>query len=80
MQITVTIPDEVAAQVRARGLTPENFVEKLIADQTTVPESGLGRKLADLERFFEEMAAYSGEVPILPVETLSRESLYRDHD
>jgi hypothetical protein len=34
MQITVTLPDEVAAQVQARGLTPERFVEKLIADET----------------------------------------------
>jgi hypothetical protein len=32
MQITVTIPDEFAEQVQARGLTPENYVEKLIDD------------------------------------------------
>lgn len=32
MRITVTIPDEAAAQVRAHGLTLESYVEKLIED------------------------------------------------
>jgi hypothetical protein len=33
MQITVNIPDEVAAQAEARGLTPESYVEGLVAQQ-----------------------------------------------
>ncbi len=33
MQITVTIPDELAAQVQARGLTLESYVERLIAEE-----------------------------------------------
>jgi hypothetical protein len=37
MQITVAIPDEFAAQVQASGLTPESFVEKLIAERIASP-------------------------------------------
>lgn len=36
MQITVTIPDDFAAQVQARGLTPERYVETLIAEQARI--------------------------------------------
>ena len=32
MQITVEIPDELAAKVQARGLTPESYVLGLIQD------------------------------------------------
>jgi hypothetical protein len=61
MQITVTIPDDFAAQVQARGLTPERYVETLIAEQARIaplPADTLTR-LADLESFFDEMAAHS---------------------
>jgi hypothetical protein len=82
MQITVTIPDEFAAQVQARGLTPESYVGKLIAEQTATPHAQPSpvTKLANLEKFFEEMAAHSDKIPLLPDEAFTRESFYQDHD
>ncbi len=82
MQITVTIPDDFAAQVKARGLTPEGYVENLIAEQAITPPFSADTvdRLADLELFFKEMAAHSDKIPILPDEALTRESFYQDHD
>jgi hypothetical protein len=82
MQITVTIPDDFAAHVRARGLTPEGYVEGLIAEQavSSPVAADSANRLADLEVFFAEMAANSDKIPILPDEALTRESFYQDHD
>jgi hypothetical protein len=82
MRITVTISDELAAQAQARGLTPESYVEKLIAEQTVAlhTQAAPRKRLADLEKFFEEMAAHSDKIPLLPGEAFTRESLYADHD
>ena len=82
MQITVTIPDDFAAQIRARGVTPERYVETLIAEQTrtTTLPADKETRLADLESFFKEMAAHSNKVPILPDEAFTRESFYPDYD
>jgi hypothetical protein len=83
MQITVTIPDDLAAQVQSRGLTPESYVEGLIAEQNSVPNNGIrARKssLEDLEASLDALTRYSDKIPSLPIEAFSRESLYQDHD
>jgi hypothetical protein len=82
MQITVTIPDELAAQAQACGLTPERYVESLIvshASSSPAP-SDTQLRLRDLDLFFQEMAAESSKIPSLPDEALNRESFYQDHD
>jgi hypothetical protein len=80
MQVSVTIPDDVAAQALASVMTPESYVQELIAARSSVPQPSIAEKLADLESFFAEITAYSGKVSALPDEAFSRESLYRDHD
>jgi hypothetical protein len=91
LQITVTIPDEVVADAQARGLTPESYVEKLIANQNLGSKShhdlasssdsiNTAQRLDDLERFFEGISAHSDKIPLLPDEAFTRESIYSDHD
>jgi hypothetical protein len=82
MQVTVNIPDELAAQVRSRGLTPEGYVRSLIDDAarmtpTTLPPA---KPKMDMETFLREMAAFSDKIPLLPDEAFTRESFYQDHD
>ena len=72
MQITVTNPDEFAAQVQSRGLTPKSFVERLIAEQIArrsktcplhfacVPAF---RPRAGFGRLFNALAANSDKLP-----------------
>jgi hypothetical protein len=90
MQITVTIPDEFAAQVQARGQTPESFVEKLIAEQIASPIEKAARSISlaprrsgperDMNAFFKALAANSDKLPKPPDEAFTRESFYQDHD
>lgn len=82
MQVTVDIPDEFAAQVKARGLTPESYVRSLIDDaaRTAATVSGPAGPKMDMESFLRGMAAHSENIPQLPDEAFTRESFYQDHD
>ena len=82
MQITIEIPDELAAQAQARGLTPEFYVRSLIveaAHAAPVPIPPQEPKM-DIETFLREMSAHSDKIPQLPDEAFTRESFYQDHD
>lgn len=82
MQITVTIPDEFAAQVQARGLEPQSFGQNVIDDAVRMAPKPLppAKPKMDMESFFQAMAAYSDKIPQLPDEAFTRESFYQDHD
>ena len=83
MQITVTIPDELADQAQSRGLTPERYVERLIAEQTPVLREAPHHRDLSSEEFnssLDALARYSNKIPSLPIEALSRESFCQDHD
>lgn len=82
MQVTVDIPDEFAAQVKARGLTPESYVRSLIEDAVRTAPTPLppAKPRIDMETFLREMAAHSDKIPQLPDEAFTRESFYQDHD
>jgi hypothetical protein len=83
MQITVTIPDEVVTLAQARGLTPESYVEGLIAEQAvpqTLQEAVPEMTDEEFNAAMDRLARYSDQIPILPLEAISRESLYDDHD
>lgn len=81
MQVTVTIPDELATQVQSRGLTLQSYVEGLLAEQAS--RKTVARHELSLEEFdasLDELAQYSDKIPSLPDPALSRESFYQDHD
>lgn len=80
MQVTVTIPDELAAQMKARGITPESFVSGLIEDAARAKPAEPLAPHRDMDGFFREMTAYSDKIPQLPDEAFTRESFYQDHD
>lgn len=82
MQITVTIPDEFAAQVKARGLEPQSFGQSAIDDAVRAAPMSLpaARPKMDMEAFLRAMAANSEKIPQLPDEAFTRESFYQDHD
>jgi len=82
MQVTVNIPDEMAAQVQARGLNPESYFRGLIdaALHGAPTVAAPAKRNRDMEAFFKGMAAFSDKIPQLPDEAFTRESFYRDHD
>jgi post-segregation antitoxin (ccd killing protein) len=80
MQITLTIPDDIAAQAQARGLSVEAYVQNLIEQQArsqerqTVPV----RTREEIESFFSAMSEGSQRLPSLPTSSFTRESFYED--
>jgi hypothetical protein len=81
MQVTVNTPDELAAQVRARGISPEKFVDGLIEDAARAAQNGSSTlPQRGLREFFSELRTHSSKIPQLPDEAFTRESFYQDHD
>jgi hypothetical protein len=81
MVVTVNIPDELAAQAKARGLSLEAYVQEILAQQlashpTKVPRP---RTPDEIRGWLDSLAQFSEKIPPLP-ETISREWIYQDHD
>ncbi len=80
MQITITVPDDVAVQARAHGVSIEAYVGQLIEQARSKPEAvKQPRTREQIESFFSAMAEGSDQLPTLPTESFSRESFYEDH-
>ena len=79
MQITVNVPDKLAAQAESRGLTVETYVELVL--QQTAGEGLMSspRSDAEVEVWLDSLARYSDKIPPLP-DVISRDWLYQDHD
>jgi len=82
MRITVTIPDELAAQVEARGFALETYVTTLIenAVRDTEAASRSAGRPRDMRAFFQAMAVGSESIPQLPEDAFTRASFYQDRD
>jgi post-segregation antitoxin (ccd killing protein) len=81
MEIKVNIPDDLAAQARARGLELEAYVEEILASQVA-PRSKANRQPLTPEEFhawLDSVAQFSDKIPPLP-DTISREWIYQDHN
>jgi post-segregation antitoxin (ccd killing protein) len=81
MEITVKIPDEIAAQARARGLQVEAYIEEILAQQVGVQPLGTSRPQtpAEIRAWLDSLAQFSDKIPPLP-EIISREWIYQEHN
>lgn len=82
MQVTVDIPDQLAAQAEARGVPVESYVRGILEELATARPrpSARRRTREELEAFFEEFAQFSDKIPDLSGKTFDREMIYEDHD
>lgn len=84
IQLQPEIEARLAAEAQARGMALDRYIAQKLteaASESLEPENAparLSTRLSDLESFFQEMARYSGKVPVLPDEAFDRESFYRD--
>lgn len=81
MEVTLKIPDEIAARAKARGMRVETYVEELLAQQAVVPsvESHPPRTPEEIRAWLDSLAQFSDKIPPLP-ETITREWIYQEHD
>jgi len=81
MEITVSIPDELAAQAHARGVPLETYVEELLVQQVARRSPGVRRPRTpgEIRAWLDSLCRFSEKIPALP-EVISREWIYQDHD
>jgi hypothetical protein len=81
MEITVRIPDEIAARAKARGLRVEAYIEEILAQQVGGQPLGTRRPQnpAEIRAWLDSLAQFSDKIPPLP-ETISREWIYQEHN
>ncbi len=74
MEISVKIPDELAAQAKARGLRVEEYVQELFAQQVqgTSEKLSIPKTEAEVRAWLSSMTQFSDKIPPLP-ETISRD-------
>jgi hypothetical protein len=84
MAITLELPADVeaslATQAHACGLDLDVYLESLLRERAAL---GHHEHLMSVEQFDAELdalAAHSARIPLLPLEALRREAIYRDHD
>ena len=79
MQITLTIPDDIAAQAQVRGLTVEAYVQDLLEKARSEGQHPAhARTREEIQAFFKAMAEGSERLPKLPTGSFTRESFYED--
>jgi hypothetical protein len=78
MQISVTIPDQLAAQAESRGVPVDAYVRELLEQAAAggPPVPPRGRSREEIEAFFAAMAEGSESLPLLPTESFTRGSFY----
>jgi hypothetical protein len=80
MEVTVKIPDEIAAQAEARGMRVEAYVQEILARQVRPAlEARTPRSSQEIRAWLDSLAQFSDKIPPLP-DTISREWIYQDHD
>ncbi len=81
MEVTVKIPNEIAARAKARGLRLEAYLEELLAQIFAAPTSEVEppRSPEQIQSWLESLAQFSEKIPPLP-EKISREWIYQEHD
>jgi post-segregation antitoxin (ccd killing protein) len=81
MEVNTKIPEEIAAQAKARGIRVEAYVEELLAQQAAAhsPEKPRFQSSAEVRSWLNSLAQFSDKLPPLP-ETISREWIYQEHD
>lgn len=81
IEIIVTIPDELAVQAEARGVSVQAFVQSLVDEahrRSVSPEHR--RSPEQIEAFFEAMAEGSEKLPAVPTASFSRASFLSGSD
>jgi len=80
MEITVKIPDELAAEAKARGLEVQDYVEDLLAQRAGARSNARQTRTPnEIRAWLDSLAQFSDKIPPLP-ETISREWIYQDRD
>jgi hypothetical protein len=81
MEIKVKIPDELAAQAKARGIAVEEYVQELLALRASLRSNvGRLRSSEEIRAWLDSLTQFSDKIPQLPEDAFTRESFYQDDE
>ena len=58
----------------------EAYIRQILEQHTVLPTSGQRLSDEEFEAALDAMTIYSDKIPVLPLEALMRDQIYRDHD
>ena len=64
MDIVVKIPDEIAAQAKARGLKVEVYVQEILAQQVQNAKNRTPRTPTEIQAWLDSLAQFSDRIPL----------------
>lgn len=81
MEVTVKIPDELAARAKSRGLRVEDYVQEILTQQLGAQRANTPqtRTPEEIRAWLDSLAQFSDKIPFLP-ENITRDWIYQDHD
>jgi hypothetical protein len=81
MEVTVKVPDELAARAKSRGLRVEDYIVELLAQQLGPQTVGAAavRTPEEIRAWLDSLAQFSDKIPPLP-ESITRDWIYQDHN
>ena len=79
-QLDPEMESRLAEQARVRRVSIADYIQQILERHAAVQNSA--HKLTDeeFEAALNAMAVYSDKIPVLPLEALMRDEIYRDHD
>lgn len=80
MEVKVKVPEEIAAQAKARGVRVEDYVLEILAQQAAgrATNGAQPKTSEEIRAWLDSLAQFSDKIPPLP-ETISRDWIYQDH-
>ena len=81
MEVTVKVPDELAARARSRGMRVEDYIRDILTQQLEPQTLGAfpARAPEEIRAWLDSLAQFSDKIPPLP-EVISRDWIYQDHN
>lgn len=84
MAFTIQLDPEMertlAEQARLHGISMARYIQEIIARQLALQTSERKLSEEEFEAALDAMTVYSDKIPVLPLDALRRDEIYRDHD
>lgn len=79
LQLPPDLEQTLQEQAKAHGLSLAEYVQSLLEKQSTLHSRRPKLSPEQFEANLDALTQFADKIPDLPLEALSRESIYRDH-
>ena len=80
IQLDPEMEQTLAEQARLHGVSLAKYIQEIIARQLALQTSERRLSEEEFEAALDAMTVYSDKIPVLPLDALRRDEIYRDHD